>query len=68
MKHNHIAEVAEGKRIVNDENGVVPSNIEAEFYDTSDNIPDPGEPDRNKRTLIVFDDIMTDKSQKTPED
>ena len=41
-----IDDVAKGLRIDNDENGIVPSNIEAEFYDTGDNIPDPSELDR----------------------
>ena len=63
-----IDEVAKALRIDNDENGITPSGIEAEFYDTSSNIPDPSKLDRSQRTLIVFDDVMTDRSQKTPED
>lgn len=62
-----IDEVANGLRIDNDENDVIPSHIDAEFSDKSDNIPDPCQLDRSQRTLIVFDDIMTDRSQKTPE-
>ena len=57
-----ISEVGKGLRIDNDENGTIPSHIDAEFYDTNDNIPDPCELDRSQRTLIVFD-----RSQKTPE-
>ena len=63
-----IDEVAKGLRIDNNKNGIIPSGIEAEFYDTGSNIPDPSELDRSQRTLIVFDDVMTDRSQKTPED
>ena len=59
-----IDEVAKGLRIDNNENGITPSGIEAEFYDTGSNIPDPSELDRSQRTLIVFDDVMTDRSQK----
>ena len=44
------------------------SGIEAEFYDTGSNIPDPSKLGRSQGTLIVFDDVMTDRSQKTPED
>ena len=63
-----IDEVAKGLRIDNDKNGITPSGIEAEFYDTGSNIPDPSKLDRSQRTLIVFDDVMTNRSQKTPED
>ena len=60
-------EVASGLIIDNDEDGVIPSHIDAEFSDKSDNILDSCQLDRSQRTLIVFDDIMKDKSQKTPE-
>ena len=52
-----IDEVAKALRIDNDENGITPSGIEAEFYDTSSNIPDPSKLDRSQRTLIVFDAV-----------
>jgi len=63
-----IEEIAKALRIDNEENDITPSSIEAEFYDTNNKIPDPSELDRSQRTLFVFDDIMTDRSQKTPED
>ena len=42
-------------------------DINAEFYSSPENIPDPTELDREKRNLMVFDDIMTDRNQGTPE-
>ena len=55
------------------------SDIRIECFKSSSDVPDPTELDsRNsagsrsetnkKRNLMVFDDIMTDRSQKTPED
>ena len=43
------------------------SPITAEFYDSAADVPDPTKLDKTKRNLMVFDDIMTDKSQTTPE-
>lgn len=43
------------------------SQINAEFFNSAGDVPDPTELDNKKRNLMVFDDIMTEKSQKTPE-
>jgi hypothetical protein len=43
------------------------SEINAEFYNSANDVPDPTELDIKKRNLMVFDDIMTERSQKTPE-
>jgi len=66
-KKSSIKEVAVGLREHNDENGIEPSTIEAEFYSSSNEIPDPAGLDRSARNLMVFDDIMTDKKQTTAE-
>ena len=58
-KNSSIEELALGLRLDNDENG-----IEAEFYSSPNDIPDPAKSIRN---LMVFDDIMTDKKQTTAE-
>lgn len=62
-----IEEVALGLRLDNEEKGIDTSPIKAEFYSTSDDIPDPTELDKSIRNLMVFDDIMLDKKQTTPE-
>ena len=41
--------------------------IEAEFYSSPNDIPDPADLDKSIRNLMVFDDIMTDKKQTTAE-
>lgn len=46
----------------------IESNLEAEFYNGPDNIPDPADINRDIRNLIIFDDIMTDKKQTKAED
>ena len=66
-KESSIEELALGLRLDNDENGIEPSTIEAEFYTSSDEIPDPADLDKSVRNLMVFDDIMTDKKQTTAE-
>ena len=66
-KKSSITEVAVGLREHNDENGIEPSTIEAKFYSSSDEIPDPAGLDRSAKNLMVFDDIMTDKKQTTVE-
>jgi len=43
------------------------TNIETEFHDSSNEIPDPKDLDKTIRNLMVFDDIMTDKKQSTAE-
>jgi len=61
-KNSSIEELALGLRLDNDENG-----IEAEFYSSPEDIPDPADLDKSIRNLMVFDDIMTDKKQTTAE-
>ena len=58
-----IKDVAEALS-VNNEN---PSDITAEFYNSSEDIPDPTELNTKVRNLMVFDDIMTDRRQTTAE-
>ena len=45
----------------------IPLVIDYEFSTDANNIPDPSELDKEKRSLIVFDDIMTDKKQTVAE-
>ena len=45
----------------------IKSNIEAEFHESPENIPDPSCINRDIRNLIVFDDVMTDKKQTPAE-
>ena len=67
-KHeSNIEEIAEALMNLNLEEEKEESNIEAEFHETAENIPDPSSIDRSIRNLIVFDDIMTDKKQTMPE-
>jgi len=40
-----------------------PSKLEGEFHTSADAIPDPADLDKSIENLMVFDDIMTDKSQ-----
>ena len=63
-KHNStIEELALGLALDNEENGIEPTSIEAEFYTSSEDIPDPADLDKTIRNLMVFDDIMMDKKQ-----
>ena len=62
-KESSIEEVAMGMGLCNEE----PSNIEAEFYDNPNEIPDPSELDKSIRNLMISDDIMTDKKQTPAE-
>ena len=67
-KHNStIEELALGLALDNEENGIEPTSIEAEFYTSSEDIPDPADLDKTIRNLMVFDDIMMDKKQTTAE-
>ena len=66
-KDSSIEELALGLRLDNDKNGIEPSSIEAEFYSSPNDIPDPADLDKSIRNLMVFDDIMTDKKQTTAE-
>jgi len=43
------------------------SQIDCEFHDCPDDIPDPRSVNKSIRNLIVFDDIMTDKKQTPAE-
>ena len=51
----------------NQENEIEGTNIDSEFHDSSDEIPDPKDLDKNIRNLIVFDDVMCDKEQTLAE-
>lgn len=62
-----IEDLALGLQELNKEKDEEPNHIEAEFHDNADNIPDPKDLDKNVRNLIIFDDIMTDRNQVTPE-
>jgi len=42
-----------------------PSTLEAEFYNSSDMIPYPADLNKSIKNVMIFDDIMTDKSQDT---
>jgi len=42
---------------------IKPSNLEAEFHNSSDAIPDPADLNKSIKHLMIFDDIMTDKNQ-----
>jgi GTPase SAR1 family protein len=65
--NSSIEEAALGLRVINDKNKIEPSTIEAEFYETPDNISEPKDLDKSIRNLIIFDDIMMDKNQSTAE-
>lgn len=58
-----IKQVAEGLSLSSEKS----SDITAEFYNSSDDIPDPSDLDTKVRNLMVFDDIMTDRRQTTAE-
>lgn len=60
-------ELAEAMQELNVENEKDPSEIECEFHETGENIPDPATIDRSIRNVIVFDDVMTDKKQTPAE-
>lgn len=64
-KDTSIQELAVGLRLDNLEREIEPSDIEAEFYNSSEDIPDPSELNKTLRNLMVFDDIMTDRRQTT---
>lgn len=66
-KESSIEELALGLRLDNDEQGIPPSTLQGEFYNSPDMIPDPTNLDKSVRSLMVFDDIMTDKKQITAE-
>jgi len=66
-KNSSIEELAIGLSLDNLDLNVEPTEIEAEFYSSSDEIPDPTELDSSLRNLMVFDDIMTDRRQTTAE-
>lgn len=69
LKKNNtgINEAAKALTECNEENEIEPSNVECEFHDSSDEIPDPKDLDKTVRNLIVFDDVMTDKKQTLAE-
>ena len=62
-----IKQLVEGMAAYNEENDIEPSEIQCEFSDNGEDIPDPTDIDKSIRNLIVFDDIMTDKKQTQPE-
>jgi hypothetical protein len=51
----------------NQENEIEGTNIDCEFHDSPDEIPDPKDLDKTIRNLMIFDDVMTDKKQNTAE-
>jgi hypothetical protein len=65
--NSEIEEAAEALAEYNEAKEIKPSNIECEFHDTPDNIPDPKDLNKNIRNLIVFDDVMTEKKQTSAE-
>jgi len=65
--HSTIEELALGLALDNEENGIEPTSIDAEFYTSSEDIPDPTDLDTKIRNLMVFDDIMMDRRQTTAE-
>lgn len=69
LKKNNaeIKDAASALAEFNDEHDIEPSTIESEFYDNSNEIPDPKDLIKTIRTLIVFDDIMTERKQTTAE-
>jgi len=68
LKKNNtgIDEAAMALAECNEENEIEPSNIECEFHDSSDEIPDPKDFNKNIRNVIVFDDVMCDKNKLLP--
>ena len=67
-KHDaSLDDIAKSISEINLEDEKEPSEIECEFHETSDDIPDPCDVDRGIKNLIVFDDIMTDRKQNKPE-
>jgi len=68
LKKNNtgIDEAAMALAECNKENQIESSNIECEFRDSSDEIPDPKDLDKNIRNWIVFDDVMCDKKKLLP--
>jgi hypothetical protein len=69
LKKNNtgIDEAAMALAECNQENEIEGTNIDSEFHDSSDEIPDPKDLDKNIRNLIVFDDVMCDKKQTLAE-
>ena len=64
-KHNAtIEKLAEEQAKYNVKHNVIPSEIEYEFHETNNNIPNPQELDKTTNNLIIFDDIMTDRNQE----
>lgn len=41
--------------------------LSVEYFENSDDVPDPGEIDRRDKNLFVFDDIMTERNQEKVE-
>jgi ASC-1-like (ASCH) protein len=67
-KHNSgIEDVAQALADCNENNGIEGSDIECEFYDNSENIPDPKDLDKTMRNVIIFDDVMCDRKQTLAE-
>ena len=62
-----IGEAAEALAEYNQESDIKPLNIECEFHDSPDEIPDPKDLDHPFRNLIVFDDVMTERKQTAAE-
>lgn len=60
-------DIAQTMREVNDEKDIEPNHINAQFFESSDEIPDPKDLEKKCKNLIIFDDIMDMKKQITPE-
>lgn len=43
------------------------ADIECKFFENSDDVPDPGDLDRTKKNLMIFDDLKLEKQNKYKE-
>jgi hypothetical protein len=66
LKKNNteLNDVARQSAELNDIDG---SNIEIEFHDNPNQIPDPKDLGKTISNLMIFDDMMTDRKQNTAE-
>lgn len=62
-----LEEVAESMAEYNEKHKMKHSEIECEFSEDGNDIPDPRDLDKTVRNLIVFDDIMTERKQTKAE-
>ena len=64
---SEIEEAAAALAEYNEENEIESSNIESEFHDTPEEIPDPKNLDKDTRNSIICDDVMTERKQTSAE-